>query len=131
MPDVEPIAKGTALAIHDAAIARFGGAAGLRDDGLLDAALAQPWQTFGGEDLYPAVEEKAAPLAYEVISQHLFVDGNKRTAAALMRALLVGNGLASKPRWQDWFDIIFAVGPGESDYGDLLEFVWANTVSDQ
>lgn len=51
-PQDPPVAKDQVLAIHDAAIARFGGLPGVRDEGLLDSALAQPWQTFGGRDLY-------------------------------------------------------------------------------
>ena len=49
-------------AIHSAAIARFGGLDGVRDEGMLASALAQPFQTFGGEELYPSVGEKACRL---------------------------------------------------------------------
>lgn len=57
---IESIDKETALAIHSAAVARFGGLDGVRDKGLLESALAQPFQTFGGEELYPTVAQKAA-----------------------------------------------------------------------
>lgn len=52
------LAKEEVLAIHDASLERFGGLPGLRDEGLLESALAQPFQTFGGEELYPTFAEK-------------------------------------------------------------------------
>ena len=75
-------------AIHSAAIARFGGLDGVRDEGMLASALAQPFQTFGGEELYPSVVEKACRYAVGIISGHPFLDGNKRTGAALLGAYL-------------------------------------------
>ena len=58
-PQDLPVAKDQVIAIHDVAIARFGGLLGVRDEGLLDSALAQPWQTFGGRDLYEGDVAKA------------------------------------------------------------------------
>lgn len=66
---IESIDKETALAIHSAAVARFGGLDGVRDKGLLESALAQPFQTFGGEELYPTVAQKAARYAYGIASK--------------------------------------------------------------
>jgi death-on-curing protein len=67
-----------ALAIHEASLERFGGLPGLRDEGLLESALAQPFQTFGGAELYPTFAEKAARYAYGIARNHPFLDGNKR-----------------------------------------------------
>lgn len=78
-PQDLPVAKDQVIAIHDVAIARFGGLPGVRDEGLLDSALAQPWQTFGGRDLYEGDVAKACRLCYGVIRDHPFTDGNKRT----------------------------------------------------
>lgn len=91
------VAKDQVLAIHDAAIARFGGLPGVRDEGLLDSALAQPWQTFGGRDLYKGDVAKACRLCYGVIRDHPFTDGNKRTEAALLGASLRLCGHHFKP----------------------------------
>lgn len=77
----DTIPREIVLALHERTISRFGGAHGVRDEGLLDAAISQPWQTFDGIDLYPTIEEKAARLSFEIITQHPFVDGNKRTDA--------------------------------------------------
>jgi death-on-curing protein len=62
---------------------------GIRDEGLLQSAIQRPFQTFGGEDLYPTDYEKAAALGESLIENHPFVDGNKRTGYILMKALLM------------------------------------------
>ena len=69
--------KEEVLAIHATVIMRFGGLRGLRDEGLLDSALAQPFQTFEGADLYPSAIEKACRYTFGIISDHPFLDGNK------------------------------------------------------
>jgi death on curing protein len=74
--------------IHDILIERFGGAKGIRDHGSLDAVLSRPYQTFDGLELYPHPVEKAAAIFESIISNHPFVDGNKRTAYVLMRLIL-------------------------------------------
>lgn len=78
-PQDLPVAKDQVIAIHDAAIARFGGLPDVRDESLLDSALAQPWQTFGGRDPYEGDVAKACRLCYGVIRDHSFTDGNRRT----------------------------------------------------
>lgn len=120
---VEPIAKETAIEIHRRQIERHGGISGLCDEGLLEAALAQPWQGFGGTDLYPTIDEKAARLAYEVITQHPFADGNKRTGAALVSVLLRANGMRFKPRANDYLETVLGVADGSLGYEDMLAFV--------
>ncbi len=69
----------------------FGGLFGLEKDQGFKSALGAVYQTFGGEELYPSVEEKAANLLYFVVKNHAFSDGNKRIAAALFVAFLAGN----------------------------------------
>ena len=123
MKPAEPIAKETVMRIHRMQIARHGGMGGLRDEGLLEAAIAQPWQGFGGVELYPSLVEKAARIGYEVVSQHPFNDGNKRTGAALVGALLRANGARFKPKADDYCRVILGVADGTLGYDDLLEFV--------
>ena len=69
----------------------FGGLFGLEKDQGFESALGAVYQTFGGEELYPSIEEKAANLLYFVVKNHAFSDGNKRIAAALFIAFLAGN----------------------------------------
>jgi death-on-curing protein len=71
---------------------RSGGALGVRDLGGLESALAQPRMTYGGEEFYPEIGAKAATLAYSLIMNHPFVDGNKRLGHAAMEVFLVLNG---------------------------------------
>ena len=73
----------------------------MRDEGLLESALAQPFQTFGGKELYPSIAQKAARYAYGIASNHPFADGNKRTATAVMAAFLRMNGYKFKPSMVD------------------------------
>ena len=73
------ITKGIVLKLHELSIFKYGGSQGIRDEGLMESAIARPYQTFGGEDLYPTEFEKAATIAESIIINHPFVDGNKRT----------------------------------------------------
>lgn len=88
-----PFSTDLVVRIHALILATTGGAPGLRDRGLLESALASPFSTFAGKDLHPTVIEKAAHLAYAIVQNHPFVDGNKRTAAVLMITFLRFNGL--------------------------------------
>lgn len=78
---VEYLSIGQLLALHAQQLRRYGGGTGLRDRGALESALARPAATFGGEDLYPGIADKAAALMHSLALNHPFVDGNKRVAA--------------------------------------------------
>ena len=79
-------------ALHELLITHTGGSQGLRDRGALESAVAQPQMGFGGQDLYPSLAEKAAALSYSLVSNHAFVDGNKRIGFAAAVAFLRVNG---------------------------------------
>lgn len=128
MNPLSPISLETVLEIHRLKVVKYGGLAGLRDKGLLEAAIAQPWQSFDGIDLYPSLPEKAARIGFEVITQHPFNDGNKRTGAALVGVLLRANGVNFTPRSIDYVDAILGVADGSLDYAEFLEFV-RNSIS--
>jgi death-on-curing protein len=78
--------------LHRRLLAATGGAAGIRDLGGLESALAQPKMTLAGSDLYPTLAEKAAALCFSLVGNHPFVDGNKRVGHAAMETFLVLNG---------------------------------------
>ncbi|MEZ5292836.1 MAG: type II toxin-antitoxin system death-on-curing family toxin [Vicinamibacterales bacterium] len=84
---------GEVVALHRALLEATGGAAGVRDFGALESALAQPKATFDGSDLYPTVVDKASALAHGLAMDHTFLDGNKRIAHAAMAVFLELNGL--------------------------------------
>lgn len=114
------------LAIHAATIERFGGLGGLRDEGLLDPALAQPFQTFGGADLYPSAIDKACRYAFGIISNHPFLDGNKRTGAALLGAYLRMSGVDFRPVHAAFLKVMLGVADGSVSYDALVE--WTKSV---
>src|SRR5438128_2116394 len=78
--------------LHDRLIQQAGGASGLRDLGALQSSIIEPQMMFGGVELYPTLADKAATLAYLLVNNHPFVDGNKRTGHAAMETFLVANG---------------------------------------
>jgi death-on-curing protein len=80
------------LEIYSRVMRQSGGLIGIRDAGALESAVAQPRLTFGGEELYPSIVEKASSLGYSLIQNHPFSDGNKRTGHAAMETFLVLNG---------------------------------------
>ncbi len=118
-----PITKEEVLAIHSAAIERFGGVDGLRDEGMLESALAQPFQSFAGVDLYPSDEAKACRYAYGIIKDHPFTDGNKRTATAVMGAFLRMSGLVFRPKHAELLEAMLGIADGSWDFEDLLAWV--------
>jgi death-on-curing protein len=83
---------GEVLELYHRIIRQSGGSQGIRDLGALESALAQPRMTFGNQELYPTVVEKASALGFSLIKNHPFVDGNKRTGHAAMETFLVLNG---------------------------------------
>ncbi|MBC7972712.1 MAG: type II toxin-antitoxin system death-on-curing family toxin [Verrucomicrobia bacterium] len=80
------------LDIHTRQLKKFGGSSGIRDEGLLESALAQPQATFSGEFLHTTLYEQAAAYLYHLAKNHPFLDGNKRTAFAVMDTFLRVNG---------------------------------------
>ena len=106
------------LAFHQVQLARFGGAAGIRDLGLLESALAQPMATFGDEYLHVGLYDMAAAYLFHIVKNHPFVDGNKRTGLIAALAFLDANGVAT-PRRAELYDITIAVADGSMSKAKL------------
>jgi len=92
------------IQIHYEIVYETGGMQGLRDVGLLESAIARPMQIFGGRDLYPTLELKAAALAHSLLLNHMFADGNKRTATLCMIEFLILNGRKFKATNKEFVD---------------------------
>jgi death on curing protein len=107
------LSKRLVLAIHRDLIERFGGEAGLRDEGLLDSALAQPEATFGGKLLHANVHDQAAAYLFHLSSDHPFVDGNKRVAFAAMDTFLRLNGHRLTLSDEDAYGLTIGVAEGK------------------
>ncbi len=101
------------LEIYQRVMQQSGGLIGIRDLGALESAVAQPRMTFGGEELYPTVVEKAAALGFSLIQNHPFVDGNKRTAHAAMETFLVLNGYEIGAPVDEQEKVILQIASGE------------------
>jgi death on curing protein len=117
------------LELHRRVIEQSGGAFGIREVGLLESAIAQPRMTFGGEDLYPSLLEKAAALGFSIIMNHPFVDGNKRTGHAVTETFLVLNGMEIHAPVDEQERVILAIASGELGRETFLEWLKKNTTA--
>lgn len=109
--------------LHQMIAEETGGAIGIRDEGLLESAIEGIFQTFGGRELYPTKEEKGARLGYMLISNHAFLDGNKRIGMHVMLTFLEVNGIRINCSDDDIIEAGLGVASGKMDYGDLLKWV--------
>ncbi|MDQ3753577.1 MAG: type II toxin-antitoxin system death-on-curing family toxin [Acidobacteriota bacterium] len=116
------------LELHRRIIERSGGAAGLRDAGMLESALAQPRMTFGGEDLYPGLIEQAAALGFSLIKNHPFVDGNKRISHAAMEVFLMLNGCEINAPVDEQESIILRLSSGEMERDEFVNWLHIRVV---
>ena len=119
---MKTLSKRQVLALHSALIQEFGGSDGVRDEGLLESALAAPFQTFGGEPVYPSLQAKAAQLGFGLVCNHPFVDGNKRVGAHVMLVFLAVNGVDLHYEQQELIDIILSVASDKTDRHGLLQW---------
>jgi len=116
------------LDLHRRVIQQSGGAEGLRDrDGLL-SAVAQPKMTFGGDELYASVIDKAAVLAVSLSQNHPFVDGNKRVAHAAMEVFLVLNGQKIEASVDEQERLMMELAAGNLGREDVVEWLSAHVV---
>lgn len=115
--------KDQIVLLHNAIYERYGGDHGVLNEGMLDSALQVPFQTFGGEELIPDTKEKIVRLAFGLIKNHAFRDGNKRIGALVLLTLLELNGYKVKATNAEFADIIIGVAASEQDEKDLLEWV--------
>lgn len=116
------------LLLHQLITQETGGDNGVRDYGLLDSALEGAFATFDGVDLYPTKEEKGTRLGYTLISNHAFVDGNKRIGMYVMLTFLEVNGIHMNPSNSEVERVGMAVASGELEYEALLAWVKENRV---
>ena len=122
------LSKHQILLIHDQLIAETGGSSGLRDEGMLDSALNSPFQTFGVEDVYPSLQQKAARLCFGLVKNHPFVDGNKRIGAHAMLVFLALNGIELQHSQTELSDVILQLAAGEIEADALLQWILSHQV---
>ena len=117
------ITKEWAIMAHEEEIRNSGGIHGIRDESLLESALAAPDMEFGGVSFFPTREEKAARLGYGIMTNHAFIDGNKRTGCKLMLMYLALNGVRIECSQQDVIDVGLGVSNDRMTYEDLLQWI--------
>ena len=115
--------KETVLNLHNMLLKQTGGCEGVRDEGMLESAIECAYATFDGKDLYPTIEEKGARLGLGLISNHAFVDGNKRTGTFVMLTFLDANGIKMSYTNEDVIKLGTSVATGEYKLPNVLSWV--------
>ena len=117
--------KENVLSIYEVLTLKTGGTVGIRDEGLLASALEAPYQTFSGVDLFPTLLEKGVRLGFGLVSNHPFVDGNKRIGILIMLVFFEMNGILIDFTDDEVVDMALGVASGKYSYNDLLTIVSA------
>ena len=118
---MKKLSKKQILMLHTQLIQQTGGSEGVRDYNLRDSALETPFQSFGGDELYPTIQ--AARLGYGLIKNHCMIDGNKRIGTHAMLVFLALNGIELKYMQKELYETILDVAAGKIEYEDLLQWV--------
>ena len=117
------IERTLALAIHDRQLAEHGGSSGVRDESLLDSALARPQQLFAYGDPAPDLAALAASLAFGIARNHPFVDGKKRTAHVCYRVFLALNGAEFDASNEDKYIAMLQLAEGSLDEAGFVAWL--------
>ena len=116
--------KEKVLLLHKIMAEATGGGVGVRDEGLLDSALESAFAGYGDKEFYPTKEEKGARLGYTLITNHAFVDGNKRIGMYVMLSFLEMNGIRIRCTDDELVYAGLSVADGSMDYDDLLQWIF-------
>ncbi len=117
------LTKEQILILHSELIKTTGGSDGIRDIGLLESALETPFQSYGGEELYPSIQAKASRLCYGLVKNHAMVDGNKRIGVHAMLVFLSVNGYELEYSQKELSDLILDVAADKKQYEDVLQWL--------
>ena len=120
---MKKLSKEQILMLHTQLIQQTGGSGGVRDYNLLDSALETPFQSFGGDELYPTIQAKAARLGYGLIKNHCMIDGNKRIGTHAMLVFLALNGIELRYTQKELYETVLDVAAGKIEYEGLLQWV--------
>ncbi len=109
--------------LHSKLVVKTGGSDGLRDKGLLESAVFSALGSFGDEEAYPTIEEKAARLMYSLVNNHAFIDGNKRIGVIVMLTTLKLNELELKYTQAELIELGLKTASSYADYNFILNFI--------
>jgi death-on-curing protein len=116
------------LLLHQLITEETGGDPNIRDSALLESALESAFATFDGKELYPSKEEKGAKLGFSLISNHAFVDGNKRIGMYVLLTFLEINGTPIDPSPEEVARVGLSVAAGKMKYEELLSWIMENRI---
>ncbi len=94
---------------------------------MLDSALSAPYQTFGGEDIYPALLQKAARLGCSLVADHPFIDGNKRIGVHAMLVYLALNGVEIYCTQEELAELGLSLAQSTLGFEELLKWLIEHT----
>lgn len=114
------LTKDNILTLYKIMVDNTGGTIGIRDTSLLESALNAPFQTFGDEELYPSINEKASRLCYGLIKNHPFIDGNKRIGVYAMLVFLELNNINLNFSDEEIINIALKTADSTYSYEDIL-----------
>ena len=117
------LSKEQIMRLHGKLVEATGGMEGIRDKGLIDSALSAAFQTFDGLELYPSTVAKIARLTYGLVSNHPFVDGNKRIGTYVMLVLLELNHIETNFTDDEIIRIGLELASGNMDDTQLLDMI--------
>ncbi|MCD8375188.1 MAG: type II toxin-antitoxin system death-on-curing family toxin [Oscillospiraceae bacterium] len=117
------LSKEQIIKLHEEIILETGGSSGLRDEGLLESAVNAPFQSYGDTEAFPSIQQKAARLGYGLVSNHVFVDGNKRIGAHTMLVFLALNNIELEYTQEELADIFLSIASGGSGFDELLLWI--------
>ena len=117
------LSKEQVLKLHASLIKATGGSDGIRDEGMLDLALNNPFQSFGGKELYPSIQAKAARLCFGLVKNHAMLDGNKRLGTHAMLVFLALNGYELSYSQKELSDVIRALASGNIGEKEILQWI--------
>ena len=117
------LTKEQVLMLHDQLIEATGSSKGIRDEGMLESALMNPYQSFGGIELYPSIQVKAAQLCFGIVKDHPMIDGNKRLGTHVMLVFLALNGYELSYSQKELSDTILLLAAGKLQSEDILQWI--------
>lgn len=120
---MKKLTKEQILLLHTQLIETTGGSDGIRDISLLESALESPFQSYGGEELYPSIQAKAARLCYGLVKNHAMIDGNKRLGCHTMLVFLALNGYEMEYAQKELSDLVLDIAADRKQYDDILHWL--------
>ena len=117
------ISKKLAIELNKIISKHSGGSFGVRDENLLLSAINRPFQTFDGKDLYPSVIDKSAAVFQSIITNHPFIDGNKRMGYAFMKILLIEGGFLINAKKEDIYNFVIKVSEGKVSFEEIKSWL--------